>query len=109
MDEKKIRQTLIEKRAMHYSDFTASIKQLKKKILDIEERLTKSGDSINFSANSDFLEDATMLWKSSHRLFQIDDLLESLKDNSQKLNVPPQNAPETHDINKCVDPPNKKI
>lgn len=109
MDEKKIKQTLVEKRAMHYNDFMACIKQLKKKIIDIETRITKEGDAINFSANSDLLEDATMLWKSSHRLYQIDEMIELLNSDSQKSTVPPQNAPETSDINKCVDPPNKKI
>lgn len=109
MNEKKIMQTLVEKRAMHYNDFMGCLKQLKKKIADIESRVKESGDAINFSANTDFLEDATFLWKSSHRLYQIDELLELLRDDAQKLIEPPQNTPETHDINKCVVPPNKKI
>lgn len=108
MDAKKVKQTLVEKRAMHYTDFAACIKQLKKKIDDLETRVTKAGDAINFSANSDILEDASMLWKSSHRLYQIDELLELLNNDSQKLVVPPRDVPETHDINKCVEPPSKK-
>ena len=108
MNEKKIRQTLVEKRAMHHNDFMGSLKQLKKKIADIEARIKESGDAINFSANTDILEDATMLWKSSHRLFQIDELLETLHDDAQKLNEPPQNVPVIHDVNKCVEPPDKK-
>ena len=108
MVEKKIKQILIEKRAMHYNDFAACIKQLKKKIVDIETRVTKEGDSINFSANSEILEDAAMLWKASHRLYQIDDLLEALRDDTQKLSVSPQNVPETHEINKRVDQHTKK-
>lgn len=91
MIETKIKQTLTEKRAMHYNDFTGCLKQLKKKILEIEDRLTREGDAINFSANSDFLEDATMLWKSSHRIYQIDELMATLQDTTQKLTVPPQN------------------
>ena len=93
MIESKIKQTLIEKRAMHYSDFTGSLKLIKKKILEIEDRITRDGDAINFSANSDFLEDATALWKASHRLYQIDALLAILQDDAQKLTVPPQNEP----------------
>lgn len=108
MTETKIKQSLIEKRAMHYNDFTGCLNQIKKKIGDIESRIRESGDAINFSANSDFLEDAVMLWKSSHRLYQIDELLETLQDDTQKLTVPPQNVPETHDIDKCVEPPHKK-
>ncbi len=108
MNEKKIRQTLVEKRAMHYNDFMGSLRQLKKKIADIEARIKASDGVINFSANTDILEDATILWKSSYRLFQIDELLEALHDDAQKLNEPPQNVPETHDVNKCVEPPDKK-
>jgi len=93
MIESKIKQTLIEKRAMHYVDFTGSLQLIKKKILEIEDRITRVGDAINFSANSDFLEDATALWKVSHRLYQIDALLVILQDDAQKLTVPPQNAP----------------
>ena len=86
-----------------------SLIDIKKKILDIETRLVKEGDTVNFSVNSDLLEDATMLWKSSHRLYQLDDLLTMLNDDSQKSTIPPQNALEPSDINKCVDTPNKKI
>ena len=92
MNETKIKQTLTEKRAMHYNDFTGCLKQIKKKIFEIEDRITREGDAINFSANSDFLEDATALWKASHRLYQIDELLATLQDDAQKLTVPPQDA-----------------
>ena len=108
MESVNLKKNLIEKRVISYNDFAGSLRLIKKKILDIETRLTKESDSINFSVNSDLLEDATLLWKASHRLYQIDDLLTMLSNDPQKSSAPPQNAPETHDASKCVEPPDQK-
>lgn len=84
MLEMKIKQGLTEKRAMYYNDFTGCLKQLKKKIIEIEDRLTHEGDTINFSVNTDLLEDATMLWKASHKIYQIDGILSQISPITQK-------------------------
>ena len=77
-----------ELRADRYISFNVlmgAMSQLKKSVSQLEDRIQREGDSINFSANSDLLENAMHLWKASHRIYQIDSTIAQLTHHTQKI------------------------
>lgn len=72
-------------RYISFNVLMGALSQLKKSISQLEDRLQREGDSINFSINSDILENAMHLWKSSHKIYQIDSLISQLSTKTQKI------------------------
>ncbi len=70
-------------RYVSFNGLMGSIAQLKKSITLLEERIQREGDNINFSVNSDVMENAMILWKASHKIYQIDELITQLTNNAR--------------------------
>ncbi len=87
MSHADLENIIVELRANRYISFNSlmgSIAQLKKSISLLEDRIKSEGDNINFSVNSDVIDNAMILWKSSHKIYQIDSILTQLVPTSQK-------------------------
>jgi hypothetical protein len=87
MSHADLENMIVELRANRYINFNSlmgSIAQLKKSISLLEDRIKSEGDNINFSVNSDVIDNAMILWKSSHKIYQIDSILTQLTSTSQK-------------------------
>ncbi len=87
MSAVKIDDLIRDLKADRYISFNVlmgSLAQLKKSISLLEERITREGDNINFSVNSDILENSMHLWKASHKIYQIDSTITQLTTASQK-------------------------
>jgi hypothetical protein len=78
-------ESLKEQRAIQYNVFLGALQQLKKQIQAVEERIYREGDTINFSINSDFVENALSLWKASHRIYQIDDMISLVREDQKEI------------------------
>jgi hypothetical protein len=72
-------------RYISFNVLMGAMSQLKKSVSQLEDRIQREGDSINFSANSDLLENAMHLWKASHRIYQIDSTIAQLTHHTQKI------------------------
>lgn len=72
-------------RYISFNVLMGAMSQLKKNVSQLEDRIQREGDSINFSANSDLLENAMHLWKASHRIYQIDSTIAQLTHHTQKI------------------------
>lgn len=85
-DSEKMLSDLKARRYISFNSLMGSIAQLKKSISLLEDRIQKEGDNINFSVNSDVIENAMILWKASHKIYQIDELLTQFTTHQQKIN-----------------------
>lgn len=72
-------------RYISFNVLMGALSQLKKSVSQLEDRLGREGDNVNFSVNSDLLENAMQLWKASHRIYQIDSTIGQLTTASQKI------------------------
>jgi hypothetical protein len=96
VDNEKLLSDLKSRRYISFNSLVTSVTQLKKIISLLEERIQKEGDNINFSVNSDVIENAMMLWKASHKIYQIDDLITQLTAHQEKINeAAPASAGDT--------------
>jgi hypothetical protein len=86
VDNEKLLSELKARRYISFNSLMGSIVQIKKSISLLEERIQKEGDNINFSVNSDVIENAMMLWKASHKIYQIDELITQLASHQEKIN-----------------------
>lgn len=71
-------------RYISFNVLMGAMSQLKKSVSQLEDRIQREGDSINFSVNSDILENSMHLWKASHKIYQIDNTITQLTTASQK-------------------------
>jgi hypothetical protein len=98
--------TLKEKRSIQYRLFVSAMAQLKKQIAVLEDRIQREGDTINFSANSDFVDNALSIWKASHRIYQIDDLILMLQGVTKEIDcATPDDAHDTQKTNASSNTP----
>ena len=83
---KETRKDLSESRDIAYSNFINSLKGLKDAVRLIDERITREGPSANYSANSDLVQWAMDVWKSSNAVYNIDRSIASIDAANSRLN-----------------------
>jgi hypothetical protein len=83
---KETRRELYESRDIAYKSFIASLKGLKEAIRLIDDRIAREGPSANYSANSDLVQWAMDVWKSSNAMYNIDMTIENIDAVHKRLN-----------------------
>jgi hypothetical protein len=83
---KETRLELFASRDIAYKSFIASLKGLKDAIRLIDDRITREGPSANYSANSDLVQWAMDVWKSSNAMYNIDMSIATIDAVNARLN-----------------------
>ena len=83
---KESRKELSDSRELAYRQFIESLKGLKEAIRLIDDRITREGPRANYSANSDLVQWAMDVWKSSNAMYNIDMGIEALDSVNLRLN-----------------------
>ena len=96
------KQCASEMREMTYMCFVDALNGLKNATRLIDERVQREGSSANYSANSDLLEWAQVIWKHSNALYALDQIIESLsRDEILNQEVGSNDLVTAHDDSSC--------
>ena len=70
---------LKQMRSIAYMTLLAALKGLKDATRLVDERVQKDGPAANFSVDSDLLGWSQAVWKSSNKLYTLDQIIEELR------------------------------
>jgi hypothetical protein len=87
MEKSKELEVIKAMREVAYFTFIDALKGLKDATRIIDERVQKDGPKANYSIDSDLLSWSQAVWKSSNRLYNIDQVLNALLDKDGNLSI----------------------